>query len=445
MFRPFALLSAIALFTSSSFAAKVIDEKGLVFGIAPGVYEADGKLKSESMWVPNADFHSTRSLKSGVIEAETKAFILGFEVAAATARLKVVPTTGNNFDLLDLNSRDAKAGSGACEDRGCTFTATVMNGTLTLTETWVPTPGGFKITECSQTYNGMDAKYEAAFKQVTGPVAFPAADSEREAAQVYLPSQYTRDQNWPVIVLLHGYLGSGPLIDYYFGLSEQTSKRGFILVVPNGLKNVRGARYWNASDGCCDFEHRGSDDVAYIRDLLDQVKATFSVDNTRIFVAGHSNGGFMAHRLACELPGTFKGIVSLAGVAAADAKLCQTTTPVSVVQIHALDDDTIKFDGDSKGYEGLKAYPGAEFTVTGWAGRDGCTASPVEGPAYDLIVTIPGTDTRVKSWPDCRDGARVELWTIKKYESAVHNAHTPGLRSEFTKRILDFMLGSQVK
>jgi len=40
-------------------------------------------------------------------------------------------------------------------------------------------------------------------------------------------------------------------------LSEE---HGFIYFAPNGTVNTDGARFWNATDACCDFYDSGVDD-----------------------------------------------------------------------------------------------------------------------------------------------------------------------------------------
>ena len=47
--------------------------------------------------------------------------------------------------------------------------------------------------------------------------------------------------------------------------------------------------------------------------ILADVKAKYNVDPKRVFVIGHSNGGFMSHRLACDRASDVAAIVSLAG------------------------------------------------------------------------------------------------------------------------------------
>ena len=43
------------------------------------------------------------------------------------------------------------------------------------------------------------------------------------------------------------------------------------------------------------------------RRIIDQIKSSYNVDDARVYVIGHSNGGFMTYRLACQMSDTFAG------------------------------------------------------------------------------------------------------------------------------------------
>ena len=55
------------------------------------------------------------------------------------------------------------------------------------------------------------------------------------------------------------------------------------------------------------------DDSAYLSALIDQIKGTYAVDARRVYLVGHSNGGYMAYRMACDHADQLTAIVSLAG------------------------------------------------------------------------------------------------------------------------------------
>jgi hypothetical protein len=155
----FALFS-LALSMNVSFAD--------VLGVPDGNYEGTGVLHS-SMLVPNMSFSSTRSLSNGIIEAHTTAMLFKkFELASVEAKLQVVLNDETHFSMFDLNHLDedglpTEAGQGTCDGTSCTFTATVMSGKLTLTETWIPTPEGFKIVNGSQTFKDLKSTYDGVF------------------------------------------------------------------------------------------------------------------------------------------------------------------------------------------------------------------------------------------------------------------------------------------
>ena len=81
----------------------------------------------------------------------------------------------------------------------------------------------------------------------------------------------------------------------------------------------------DVTDGCCDLYQSRVDDVTYFDAMLDDISAKNNVDKKRVFVVGHSNGGFMAHRLACDLSPAVEAIVSLAGAQWLDVTMCQPT------------------------------------------------------------------------------------------------------------------------
>ncbi len=271
-------------------------------------------------------------------------------------------------------------------------------------------------------------------------ITIPAPGANREAATVILPDSLADRPAWPVVLLLHGFSGSGNSVNNHFGLGQEVNRRGFILVLPNGRKSQLGPRYWNATDACCDFDRSKSDDVSYLTGLIKEIEARVPVDSKRIYVAGHSNGAFMAHRLACDTSGLFAGIASFAGVTFKNLADCKSQDKISMLQIHAVDDGTIKFSGDERGFPSMAPYPGSELTVSRWVERNGCIGGPETRGSLDLIRTIPDRDAGVQVWNSCMGNTQVAFWKIQAHRGQGHNAHTPSLTDEFRGALLDFLL-----
>lgn len=247
---------------------------------------------------------------------------------------------------------------------------------------------------------------------------------------VFVPSTYDDATPMPLVVLLHGYTASGSIQELYFQFQPLAEERGFLYVHPDGTTNVLGEQFWNATDACCGFMST-VDDSAYLDALVEQVQTDYNVDPKRIFFVGHSNGGFMSYRMACDHSDKVAAIASLAGATFADPADCGVKDPVSVLQIHGTADATIAFDGGSVLGN---VFPSAGITAATWADYNECGSdTTVEDDALDLVFEIEGSDTSRTAYTGCPDGVAVELWTIDG------GVHVPGRTPDMSTGIIDFL------
>lgn len=274
----------------------------------------------------------------------------------------------------------------------------------------------------------------ATFVALAGTTAFgQTIDLSRGALPLRVPSSHDADRPAPLIVLLHGYGSSGARIESYLKLGEFVDSHGFFLVHPDGTEATgeRNPRFWNASKACCNFGDQTVDDSAYVLSVINAFKAAYEIDPKRVYLVGHSNGGFMSYRAAHEHSGTIAAIVSLAGAASTDDRPAPPN-PVHILQIHGTDDPTIKYDGDEiRG----STYPGAVETVERWAEYNGCAAPGREAGTLDLDGEIPGMETTVtQHTKDCAAGGSSELWTIAGGD------HSPSLSDSFSMKVVEWLL-----
>ena len=217
-------------------------------------------------------------------------------------------------------------------------------------------------------------------------------------------------------------------------LLPAAAERGMLVVAPDGTENRAGKRFWNATDACCGGRAGDEvDDSAYLSAVIANVRAGHDVDPARIYVMGHSNGGFMSFRMACDHADVIAAIVSIEGATYDDPGACEPSEPVSVLAVHGTADDTIRYDG---GEIVGTPYPGAEQTVATWADYDGCDEHASSGPALPdggpLVVDLPpATSTRYQG---CDGGAEVALW------AQAGGTHIPRWSDEFIGAALDWML-----
>lgn len=257
-------------------------------------------------------------------------------------------------------------------------------------------------------------------------------------ATVTVPLDYDAAESWPAVLLLHGFGASGVLQDRYLGVSAIAEEMGLFVVVPDGTPGADGQRFWNGTPACCDFARVGVDDVAYARGLIEELATQYNIDSTRVYALGHSNGGFMSYRLACEASDVFVAIASLAGASFMSEDQCMPATePVSVLQVHGTDDETIAYEGGNLG-RGLPEfdYPSALETVRIHASLAGCQGEGAENAAgLDLEVSIPGSESSALRFDEgCAADTVVELWTI------AGGAHIPNLSPTGTRQMLEWLL-----
>ena len=267
----------------------------------------------------------------------------------------------------------------------------------------------------------------------TGAATAQSIDAGRGELPLTVPSSHTGDTAAPLIVLLHTYGRTGAAQDEYMSLSALADAYGFIMVAPDGTPSASGNNplFWNASGACCNWEGQELDDSAYLTGVIDAVKAKYRIDEKRVFILGHSNGAFMAHRMAHDHSDTIAAIVSLAG-ADQSVERPAPAHPVHVLQIHGDADTAISYDG---GEIRDAAYPSARQSVENWAARNGCATTGIDTGTLDLDHTLAGMESTVTRYTSgCTAGGSAELWTI------AGGGHLPELSDHFTKLVVEWLL-----
>lgn len=244
---------------------------------------------------------------------------------------------------------------------------------------------------------------------------------------VQVPAKLTKPA--PLLILMHSASSSGERQEKNTKLAAAAKKAGMIFLAPDGTVGLDGRRVWNAAKACCQKPGIEVDDVNYISALIDEIALQLPVDQKRIFMVGHSNGGFMSIAYACST-GRIAGVVSLAGAMDTDLQ-CQSERPFAFLQIHGTDDATIKFSG---GVHNFHPYTSAEETVNRIAFVNQCKPSPFTQIALkkkDFDRSIQGFETTIHTIEGCK--APTALWRISG------GLHSPKLPSSYGEQIIAFL------
>jgi len=227
------------------------------------------------------------------------------------------------------------------------------------------------------------------------PAAAQTIDAGRGPVPLTVPAGYDAAVPTPLIVSLHGYSSSGAAHDRAWRIGALADDYGYLAISPDGEQEPGGDgnRFWNASDACCNFYGSQNDDSGYLLRIIEQIQAKYNVDPARIYVIGHSNGGFMAYRMAYDHSDVIAAIVSLAGETHLENR-DPPPFPVHVLEIHGTDDRTIAYNGGE--IQGNR-YPSAMASVTRWARYDGCDIARSEREMRDLDELIGWAKDRYTS------------------------------------------------
>jgi polyhydroxybutyrate depolymerase len=200
---------------------------------------------------------------------------------------------------------------------------------------------------------------------------------------LYLPHSYNKNTLSPVIFLFHG--GGGTprsilMINDRDDFREISEKNNIILVAPEGIK-----KSWNDGRGT-KADKLNIDDVGFVKTLLRYVEKNYSVDTTRIYATGISNGGFMTSRLGYETGQKFAAIAVVAasmGEAIAENKI-HPGFVLPVLYIHGTADPLVHFKGGSETIGADGPYISHQAVIDKWVLINNCNATPVISQLPDI-------------------------------------------------------------
>lgn len=241
--------------------------------------------------------------------------------------------------------------------------------------------------------------------RVEGTIDTP--DGRTRTYRTYVPAGVGTD-DVPLVIALHGGTGSGAKFERSSGLDVQADLHGFVVVYPDGVGNgpdETGMRTWNARLCCGSAARKGVDDVTFIDLLIDRMEADHHIDPDRVFVVGHSNGGFMAYRLACELSDRITAVGLQAG--GLGVETCEPDQPVSLLHLHGRDDTNVPIEGGLGTGISRVGFPPLEDSLATVTAAMGCADPP--DTAMEGIVER-------RTWDDCDGGVTVEVQVVDGHD-----------------------------
>ncbi len=221
-----------------------------------------------------------------------------------------------------------------------------------------------------------------------------------------IPSKYSASSPTPLLLALHSRSTNAKAIFDDSRILTWAEDMNFIVAGLNGAV-YESASSWNAGNCCTNATTYEENDLLFASTVIDFVASQYSVDKSRVWAMGHSNGGMMAYRLACDLSEKITAIAVVTG--ALMDPTCSPTKPVSILHIHGNLDPTILFHGGGK-FEN----PSIFHSVQDMAYRNLCAGNPKESSnaIEERYIWV------------CTDGVETQLVNYQEQSHAWVNGYT---------------------
>lgn len=206
---------------------------------------------------------------------------------------------------------------------------------------------------------------------------------------VYRPGGTPPAAGFPLVMMLHGGLGSASQAESSYGWDALADSAGFVVAYPQGVD-----RTWNAGSCCGKAQSADVDDVGFLTEVVTQVSAMQPIDESRRYLTGMSNGAMMTYRMACQ-SALFTAIAPVAGTQLVE---CGSAAPTSVLHIHGAADTQVRLDGERGGAPGHVDGPPVAQVIKGWRTRDDCAAPRVTTSGEVTTTTADCADGRTVTW-----------------------------------------------
>jgi len=273
----------------------------------------------------------------------------------------------------------------------------------------------------------------------------PVMGSVLRAYRLHVPINYDQDTAASLVVDYHGWTGDSHSQerDSQFVTVADMEEGGFLVATPDGMGDAPGGSMgsFNCSrtdgplgppcdtdrerwgeitcyDSCPNCDPSNScdwtschDDIAFTRAMVESVASTFCIDEASIHQSGISNGGMFAYYMASKLSDVFASIAPVAGaplIGFGDLP----STPMSLIDIHGINDDTIPFDmahAEGMGpHESVISWDGYYYeekqkVLNKWSTGMNCDSEPAR-----WSTDMDGVDGwQCQVWGNCDGGAEV--------------------------------------
>lgn len=213
-----------------------------------------------------------------------------------------------------------------------------------------------------------------------------------------LPPNYYESSGFSLVIGLHGGSGSGSQFETSSKLTDKANAAGFIVVCPDGTGVLKT---WNAGACCGSSVNNNVNDVHFISELIDHLVSKYKINPRKVYATGHSNGGMLCYRLACELSNKIAAIAPNSCTMVV-TQPCNPARQVPILHMHSKLDENVPYTGGyGNGVSGVYCPPlDSVFTV--WSQINNCSM-----PSQ---ITFSNNKYTLTEWLSCDKNAIINFY-----------------------------------
>jgi predicted esterase len=203
--------------------------------------------------------------------------------------------------------------------------------------------------------------------------------------RVYVPKGYAASKATPLVIALHGLGGNEDgFFDNYQQLPPKLSEQhGFLLAAPLGFR--RDGFYGSSlMSGDAASRRRSEYSEKDVLEVLRLMKAAYNVDDSRIYLIGHSMGAIGTWALAAKYPQTWAALVSFAGTGS--PALAESMKGIPQFVVHGDADNTVNVSGSRNMVAALKKLNANVTYVEVAGGSHTDVVVPNLAQAFDFLA-----------------------------------------------------------
>lgn len=142
--------------------------------------------------------------------------------------------------------------------------------------------------------------------------SFIAGSYGGKTYKLYVPSQYDASKSYQLYVMLHGCTQDATQFSTATKMNVLSEEKGFLVLYPEQDASSNSTKCWNWFE--TSHQSRGSGEPCVIAGMVESIKASYSIQNDQVYVAGFSAGAAMSVIMGATYPDVFSGIVVGSGL-----------------------------------------------------------------------------------------------------------------------------------